>query len=65
MIDATLSVSADANLGAATGGLTFDGGTLRVTGIRFGSTARTMTMLGGGAGFDIVEGATPSPPRRR
>ena len=52
----TLSVAADNNLGASTGGLSFDGGTLRVTGFGFDSTARTMTMLGGGAGFDIDEG---------
>ena len=41
----TLSVSSDANLGAASGGLDFQGGTLRVTGTAFQSTARTIPCL--------------------
>jgi outer membrane autotransporter protein len=53
----TLSVSADANLGAASAGLDFEGGTLRVTGTTFQSTARAITMGAAGAGFDIADAA--------
>ncbi|WP_186291825.1 autotransporter domain-containing protein [Ancylobacter moscoviensis] len=42
----TLSVSADANLGAATGGLAFDGGTLENTSAF--ATGRAITLNGGG-----------------
>jgi outer membrane autotransporter protein len=51
----TLSVSSDANLGAATGELTFNGGVLQVTGTAFNSTARTINWGAGGGGFDIVD----------
>ncbi|SFS06523.1 autotransporter-associated beta strand repeat-containing protein [Dyella sp. OK004] len=53
----TLSVSADANLGAASAGLDFEGGTLRVTGTAFQSTSRAITMGAAGAGFDIADAA--------
>ena len=51
----TLSVSDDANLGAVVGGLTFDGGTLQVTGTQYTSSARAMTLGEHGGGFDIVD----------
>lgn len=49
----TLSVSRDANLGAATGGLTFTGGTLAIT-ASF-DTARTMSLTQAGR-FDVATG---------
>ena len=49
-----LSVSADANLGAAAGGLTLDGTTLQVTGTAFNTTARNVTLVNGG-GLDIAD----------
>ncbi len=52
----TLSISAEANLGAASGALTFDGGTLQVTGTGLTSTSRTINWGANGGGFDIVEG---------
>lgn len=58
--EGTLSVSSDSNLGDASGSLTFDGGTLRITGTGFGSTQRSI-VCGidggpfGGGGFDIVD----------
>ncbi len=48
-----LSVSADANLGAALGGLTFDGGTLATTASFDSSRAITLTQAGR---FDIAAG---------
>ena len=51
----TLSVSADANLGAASAGLDFEGGTLQVTGTGFQSTSRTITFGAAGGGFDIAD----------
>lgn len=51
----TLSVSSDARLGAAAGGLTLDDGTLQVTGTQYTSTNRTMTLGSHGGGFDIVD----------
>lgn len=53
----TLSVSSDANLGAAGGALTFNGGVLRVTGTAFASTSRTINWGAGGGGFDIASAA--------
>jgi fibronectin-binding autotransporter adhesin len=50
-------VSSDSNLGAASGGLTFDGGALRVTGTSFQSTARGITWGPAGGGFDIADAA--------
>ncbi|MGQ9367163.1 autotransporter outer membrane beta-barrel domain-containing protein [Azospirillum sp. A39] len=51
----TLSVAADANLGAAAGGLTVTGGTLRTTG-SFDS-ARSVTLTGGGT-VDVADATT-------
>ncbi|GLH79210.1 autotransporter [Bradyrhizobium sp. SSBR45G] len=53
----TVSVASDANLGGATGSLTFNGGTLQVTGTSFSSTARTINWGAGGGGFDITDPA--------
>ncbi|WP_218668933.1 autotransporter-associated beta strand repeat-containing protein [Variovorax sp. KK3] len=53
-----LSVSADANLGSSSGSMTFDGGTLQVTGGAFVSTPRTITWGVAGGGFDIVQSDT-------
>jgi outer membrane autotransporter protein len=50
-------VSSDDNLGAASGGLTFDGGALRITGTSFQSTARGITWGPAGGGFDIADAA--------
>ena len=53
----TLAVSADANLGAASGGLTFGGGTLRfLSGF---TSARTITLNAGGGTFD-TDGNSPT-----
>lgn len=51
----TLSVSSEANLGATLGGLDFQGGTLRVTGTAFQSTARAITLGAAGGGLDIAD----------
>lgn len=53
----TLSVASDANLGAASGALTFNGGTLQVTGAGFTGTARTINWGAQGGGFDIADAA--------
>ncbi|RUZ32463.1 autotransporter outer membrane beta-barrel domain-containing protein, partial [Mesorhizobium sp. M7A.F.Ca.CA.001.15.1.1] len=53
----TLSVSSDANLGAASGALTFNGGVLQVTGTSFKSTTRTINWGPGGGSFDIADSA--------
>jgi autotransporter-associated beta strand protein len=53
--EGVLQVSSDANLGDASGGLTFNGGTLRVTGTSFGSNTRGITWQAGGGGFDIAD----------
>jgi autotransporter-associated beta strand protein len=50
-----ISVSSDASLGDASGGLSFDGGDLQVTGTTFNSTPRTITMTSNGGGFDIED----------
>ncbi|HEX7921922.1 MAG TPA: autotransporter-associated beta strand repeat-containing protein [Bradyrhizobium sp.] len=50
-----LSVSSDANLGAAASALSFAGGTLQVTGTTFTGTLRTINW--GGGGFDIADAA--------
>ena len=47
-----LSVSADQNLGAATGGLTFNGGTLQFTNSFTLASTRAVTMNAGGGTFD-------------
>ncbi|MGU3657713.1 amidase family protein [Methylobacterium sp. UNCCL125] len=53
----TLSVARDANLGAATGSLAFDGGTLQITGTAFSSTTRPITWSRNGGGLDIADPA--------
>ncbi|MCJ2017147.1 hypothetical protein MKK84_06880, partial [Methylobacterium sp. E-065] len=40
LVGGTLSVARDANLGAPSGPLAFDGGTLQITGTAFATTAR-------------------------
>lgn len=49
-----LSVSSDANLGAASGALDFEGGVLQVTGNNYHSTARQIMWGNVGGGFDIA-----------
>jgi fibronectin-binding autotransporter adhesin len=51
-----LSISADNNLGAAAGGLSFDGGKLETTATL--STARTITLNSGGGTFQVDTGTT-------
>ncbi|WP_160113694.1 autotransporter outer membrane beta-barrel domain-containing protein [Phyllobacterium salinisoli] len=51
--DGTISASADGNLGASTGGLTFTGGTLQVTG-GYTSTSRNLTFGTGGGAIDVA-----------
>ncbi|MDQ0396421.1 autotransporter domain-containing protein [Labrys monachus] len=51
--DGTLSVAAENNLGNVSGGLTFNGGTLEVTGTGFTSTTRSIIWGDKGGGFDI------------
>lgn len=53
LLDGVLDVSNDASLGATTARLTFDGGTLRVTGATFNGTARPITIAGNGGGIDV------------
>src|SRR4030095_7469954 len=48
----------DANLGAASGALNFNGGRLGVTGGGFTSTSRTINWGAGGGGFDVAGGLT-------
>ena len=52
-----VSVGADINLGVATGALTFNGGTLQITGTTYNSTARTINWGAAGGGFDIADAA--------
>src|SRR5690606_26276905 len=52
-----LSVSSEANLGAADGALTFDGGILQVTGEDFTETTRDIMWGNSGGGFDIASAA--------
>ncbi|MCB4916925.1 autotransporter-associated beta strand repeat-containing protein, partial [Brucella intermedia] len=51
----TLSVSREANLGDTAGALSFNGGTLQITGTDFQSTGRTITWGSEGGGFDIAD----------
>jgi outer membrane autotransporter protein len=51
----TLSVSADANLGAAGSGLSLDGGRLQVTGTGFTSTARAIDIGVAGGEIEIAD----------
>lgn len=53
----TLSVASEVNLGDVAGGLTFNGGILRMTGTGFSSTSRTITWGASGGGFDIAASA--------
>ncbi|GLQ47938.1 hypothetical protein GCM10007862_29890 [Dyella lipolytica] len=48
-----LSVSSDANLGASTNPLDFEGGTLEITGTSFNQTARNIIWGSAGGGFNI------------
>ena len=57
LIGGVLSVSADGNLGDASGALNFDGGTLQVTGTTFNGTPRTITWGASGGGFNIADAA--------
>jgi fibronectin-binding autotransporter adhesin len=52
-----LSVSSDAQLGAAAGGINFDGGELEITGTGFTATARTISFGANGGALDIVDAA--------
>ena len=61
----TLSVSSDANLGAASSGLDFQGGTLRVTGTAMQGTPRMITWARPAAVSTSPTRATPSPCRKR
>ncbi len=51
----TLSVSADANLGAAGGGIALDGGRLQVTGTGFTATTRGIDIGAAGGEIEVVE----------
>ena len=53
--DGILSVSEDGALGDLAGGVTFDGGTLQITGTAFTTTPRDLTILDGGGGIDIAD----------
>ena len=55
LLSGTLSVSSNANLGGIAGALTFNGGTLQVTGTTFTSTARAINWGAKGGGFDIAD----------
>ncbi|WP_181418438.1 autotransporter outer membrane beta-barrel domain-containing protein [Phyllobacterium leguminum] len=52
-----LSVSSDGNLGAASGALDFNGGTLKVTGATYTGTNRAINWGAQGGGFEIAEAA--------
>jgi len=54
ILGGTLSISSDANLGAASGGLTLDGGSLQVTG-SFASS-RAVTLGNAGGAIDVLSG---------
>jgi len=49
-----ISVASDSSLGAASGGLSFNGGDLQVTGTTYNSTSRSITLGPNGGGFDIA-----------
>ncbi|WP_345822492.1 S8 family serine peptidase [Methylobacterium fujisawaense] len=53
----TLSVARDANLGAPSGPLAFDGGTLQIAGTAFTATTRPITWGRTGGGLDIADPA--------
>ncbi len=50
-----LSVSEDGSLGDISGGLTFEGGALRITGTTYATTGRTITLGSGGGILDIAD----------
>jgi autotransporter-associated beta strand protein len=50
-----LQVGSDDALGAQTGGITFDGGTLRITGTDYNHTDRTLTFGAHGGGLEIAD----------
>ncbi len=52
----TVRVAADAALGAATGGLTFEGGTLATTAAF--DTSRAVTLSAGGGTLNVASGTT-------
>jgi len=51
----TLAVADDRSLGDASGGLTLDGGTLRIDGTAFSSTRRSVTLGPNGGGIDVSD----------
>ncbi|WP_295809796.1 autotransporter-associated beta strand repeat-containing protein, partial [uncultured Nitratireductor sp.] len=55
LLAGAVEVAEDASLGAASGGLTFNGGTLRVMETSFSETDRTIVWGGHGGGFDIAD----------
>ncbi|WP_265975612.1 autotransporter domain-containing protein [Brucella intermedia] len=55
LLGGTVSVSADANLGAVNGGLGFNGGSLQITGTSYTTTDRAIAFGENGGGFDIVD----------
>lgn len=55
LLGGVLSIDREANLGAAAGGLSFDGGALRVTGTTMTSTSRAIDWGTNGGGFDIAD----------
>ncbi|MBN8241617.1 autotransporter-associated beta strand repeat-containing protein [Nitratireductor aquimarinus] len=55
LLGGVLSVASDQNLGAAPGGMRFDGGVLKVTGTGYTGTARDILIGGDGGGFDIAD----------
>ncbi|WP_161492381.1 autotransporter outer membrane beta-barrel domain-containing protein [Brucella pituitosa] len=50
-----LQVASDDALGAQTGGITFDGGTLRITGTDYNHTDRTLIFAAHGGGLEIAD----------
>ncbi|WP_266076981.1 autotransporter domain-containing protein [Brucella intermedia] len=57
LLGGLVSVSADANLGAVGGDLSFDGGALQVTGTGYTTTDRAIAIGENGGGFDIADAA--------
>ncbi|MDH4992384.1 autotransporter-associated beta strand repeat-containing protein [Aquamicrobium lusatiense] len=57
LLGGVVSVSADTNLGAVGGDLSFDGGALQVTGTRYTTTSRAIALGANGGGFDISDAA--------
>nr|WP_247642714.1 outermembrane transporter [Brucella melitensis] len=57
MTAGTLAAASDNNLGGASGGLTFNGGTLQVMGTSWTSTNWAVSLQAGGGTFDIEDAA--------